>query len=65
MADWRKTPSVADLKAEETLKGLSKKKQVCSSACTEPLGFFLGVTFLVAFLFSLLIKFQQTKKKPL
>ena len=28
MAEWKKTPSVADLKAEETLKELSKKKQV-------------------------------------
>lgn len=28
VAEWKKTPSVADLKAEETLKELSKKKQV-------------------------------------
>lgn len=27
VAEWKKTPSVADLKAEETLKELSKKKQ--------------------------------------
>lgn len=28
MAEWKKTPSVADLNAAETLKELSKKKQV-------------------------------------
>lgn len=28
MAEWKKTPSYADAKAEETLKELAKKKQV-------------------------------------
>ena len=30
MAEWKKTPSYADAKAEETLKELAKKKQVWS-----------------------------------
>ena len=30
MAEWKKTPSYADAKAEETLKELAKKKQVRS-----------------------------------
>ena len=32
MAEWRRTPCVADRKAEETLKELAKKKQVLSAA---------------------------------